>query len=301
MNWFDHWCARRLDRVDAEAVVCYENAALHTFEAAKERGWTTILDAASFHHTWQDRYFDHAESESAHRRITHRKDREISLADHILTVSNLARQSYLDAGVPAPAVVSIPVGCDLSLFAPDSDEVEDSTDRPFTFIFAGHARRIKGTDLLLEASRRLGRRGCRHRLRFVGGYDSELPSSDTAERVGHVSQQELANHFRSADCLVLPSRVDSFGMVVVEAMAAGCPVLVSDQVGAKQAVTEGESGWIVPAEDPSALADRMRWCIEHPGAVRSMREAARADASEYSWEAYRERVAQHLQSLLVSA
>jgi glycosyltransferase involved in cell wall biosynthesis len=90
-------------------------------------------------------------------------------------------------------------------------------------------------------------------------------------------------------------------MVVVEAMAAGCPVIVSDQVGAKQAVTEGESGWVVPAEDADALADRMQWCIDHAETVRSMADAAREDASEYSWEAYRERVAQHLQSLLVSA
>jgi glycosyltransferase involved in cell wall biosynthesis len=155
----------------------------------------------------------------------------------------------------------------------------------------------------LEAAAQLEGRKVTFRLWFAGGTEESLPWDrvPTAKRLGYLDQTVLAKRMHAADCLVLPSRHDSFGMVVVEAMAAGCPVIVSDQVGAKQAVTEGESGWVIPAEDTDALADRMQWCIDHIDAVRSMADAAREDASEYSWEAYRERVAQHLQSLLVSA
>jgi glycosyltransferase involved in cell wall biosynthesis len=299
-DWFDRWCASRLVNVDARAVVGYENAALHTFQAAKDRGWTTILDAASFHHAWQDRHFEYPESATAHTRITERKDREIELADHVLTVSELARDSYVDAGVPAHKVTSIPVGCDLDRFQSTS---ERAADAPFTFMFAGHASKRKGVDTLLDAAAQLEEASAPFQLWFAGGSEDTLQwnSVGSAERLGYLPQQVLADRLSEADCLVLPSRHDSFGMVVVEAMATGCPVIVSDQVGAKQAVTEGESGWIIPAEDAEALAKRMKWCIEHSGAVRSMSDAARSDASYYSWEAYRRRVANHLETVLVEA
>jgi len=300
-DWFDRWCASRLGDIDAQAVVCYENAALHTFRAAKEREWTTILDAASFHHAWQDRHFDYPESDTAHARITERKDREIELADHVLTVSELARESYINAGAPPERVASIPVGCDLDRFQSTTARAPDA---PLTFIFAGHASTRKGVDTLLDAASRLEQEASHpFRLWFAGGSEDNLPwdSVASAERLGYLPQEILADHLSEADCLVLPSRHDSFGMVVVEAMATGCPVIVSDQVGAKQAVTDRESGWIVPADDVSALADRMRWCIEHPDAVPSMREAARSDAADYSWDAYHRRVVEHLQTILATA
>lgn len=299
MDWFDRWCARRLDRIDARVVVCYENAALHTFRAAKQQGWRTVLDAASFHHVWQDQYFDYPESNAAHRRITARKDREIELADHILTVSDLARQSYIEGGVAPDRVASVPVGCNLDRFQAST---ESTPDAPFTFIFAGHASPRKGVDVLLEAASRLEAAGDRFRLWFAGGAEEELPWADStqAKRLGYLPQDVLAERLAASDCLVLPSRHDSFGMVVVEAMAAGCPVIVSDQVGAKEAVSEGESGWVVPAENVDALVERMRWCIARPQSVRSMRAKARADADGYSWAAYRNRVVEHLRSLSVA-
>jgi glycosyltransferase involved in cell wall biosynthesis len=90
--------------------------------------------------------------------------------------------------------------------------------------------------------------------------------------------------------LVLPSRHDSFGRVVVEALATGLPVLVSEHVGAKEVITEDETGWVVPAEDVDALVDCMRRCIECPRQIQAMQEACIETAQDYSWAAYRERV-----------
>jgi glycosyltransferase involved in cell wall biosynthesis len=70
----------------------------------------------------------------------------------------------------------------------------------------------------------------------------------------------------------------------------GVPAIVSEPVGAKEAIVEGETGWVVPAEDVTALADQMRWCVEHPDQVQAMRDACVETARDYSWEAYHERV-----------
>ena len=64
-----------------------------------------MLDAASVHHSWQDRFYAPTESQCAHQRIVRRKDAEIELADLVLTVSELARQTYVEAGVPTNKIV----------------------------------------------------------------------------------------------------------------------------------------------------------------------------------------------------
>jgi glycosyltransferase involved in cell wall biosynthesis len=115
---------------------------------------------------------------------------------------------------------------------------------------------------------------------------------------GPVPQEELAAELRRADCLVLPSRNDSYGMVVAESLASGTPVIVSEMVGAKDLVIEGVSGWTVPMEDVDALTSRMLRCAHDPEALRSMGSAARAAAETATWEAYQGRFARLVETLL---
>jgi len=296
--WFDAWAARRLPS-DLDAVVAYENGARDTFRVAKRKGATTILDAASFHYEWQDAFYEPVEPDRVHQRINARKDEEIEHADHILTVSEFARESYVDSGVPPAGVTSVPMGADLSDFVPRQEGEADSA-APFTFLFAGHANRRKGVDVLLSASEQLDQNNCPHRVQFAGGRDDAFFEETTApiETLGYLDRPDLAAAFRRADVLVLPSRHDSFGRVVVEAMATGVPVLLSEHVGAKEAVTEGETGWIVLAEDVDALAHQMRWCIEHPKPVQAMQDACVETAQDYSWAAYRKRVTDVIASIV---
>ncbi|MCS4174823.1 glycosyltransferase family 4 protein [Salinibacter ruber] len=289
--WFDRWCARRFPQ-DINAVICYESSARDTFCTAKKQGVATILDAASFHHEWQDEVYEPLESDTAHRRINARKDEEVELADHILTVSELARESYVEAGVSPEKVTSVPMGADLSAFGPEGPGGEDDSG-PFTFLFAGQAGRRKGVDVLLEASERLaGRSEKDHRVQFAGSTDDDLFDRTDApvEKLGYLSRPALAAAFRRANCLVLPSRHDSFGRVVVEAMATGLPVIVSEHVGAKEVLTEGETGWVVPVEDSVSLAAQMKWCVEHPEQVADMQSAIVDAVQNYTWDAYGERV-----------
>jgi glycosyltransferase involved in cell wall biosynthesis len=300
LKTFDAWSARQLPD-DIAAVICYENSARKTFRAAKQKGITTILDAASFHYEWQDDFYDPVEHPSIHRKINIYKKKEVELADHILAVSELARESYVDAGVPSERVTSVPMGADLSAFSPGKEVLNEESE-PFTFLFAGYAGQRKGTDLLLSSSARLAQDGYNHRVQFAGDADDSLFAKTDApvERLGYLNREELVAAFRRADVLVLPSRHDSFGRVVVEAMVTGLPVLLSEHVGAKEAVTEGETGWVVPAEDADALTGQMRWCIEHPEQVYLMREACVEMARDYSWAAYRERVTDVLVSVIGS-
>jgi glycosyltransferase involved in cell wall biosynthesis len=305
---FDRWAAARLPRGGGiDAVVACEISALKTFRAARRLGIATILDAPSLHHRAQDRLHGTTDPPALHARITRLKDLEIALADQVLCVSELARQTYLDAGVPAAKVHAVTLGADLERFTPGAGAEpggpEGRREGALWFLFCGATIHRKGFDLLLDAFDRLVAMGLDARLRVVGprGDSAGLLPGRGAGRIevsGPVAQGELVAELRRADCLVLPSRNDSYGMVVAEALACGLPVLVSEMVGAKQLVREGGNGWIVAAGDAGALAERMAWCARHPEAVRGMRQACRRSAEAAAWPAYHRRVAELLRGLV---
>jgi glycosyltransferase involved in cell wall biosynthesis len=195
----------------------------------------------------------------------------------------------------------VDLGADLELFAPKPDQ-EPAGDG-FVFLFAGATIRRKGFDLLLEAFDRVAAAEPGARLRIAGfrGDLGHLLDGRSPERIaflGPRTQGELAAELRQASCLVLPSRNDSYAMVVPEALASGLPVLVSEMVGAKDLVDEGRTGWIVPVEDVDALARRMAWCVRHPEALRAMREDCRRAAEAATWPAYARRFTDLLRVLV---
>ncbi len=290
---FDRWAARRLARMPAterpEAVLACEISAKETFEVARQLGIRTWLDAPSIHHMAQDRLHGTTDSPRLHARIAEIKEREISLADAIVTVSELARRTYLDAlGDPA-RVRAVPLGADLELFAPPAEEPARGPGT--VFLFAGAPIARKGFDLLLEAFARVAASEPSAALRVVGPRGREA-AREGMTFVGPVGQAELAAEMSRADCLILPSRNDSYGMVVAEALAAGLPVVVSDMVGAAELVVPGENGWVVPAGDSEALGDRLLTLAhppDGPGLLRAMRPKCRASAAGATWGAYRKR------------
>jgi len=297
---FDRWVARGLNGSGAGAVIACEISALATFREARRRGIATLLDAPSIHHAAQDRLHGTTDPPRLHRRIVAVKDAEIALADQILTVSELARQTYVDAGVPPEKVHAVPLGADLELFSPDGADREGVA---FNFLFSGATIHRKGFDLLLEAFDRVRAGAPAARLRLVGsrGDSAHLldrRGTDGIDVLGAMPQPALAAELRRADVLVLPSRNDSYGMVVAEALASGVPVLISEMVGAKDLVTEGKTGWIVPVGDVAALAGRMAWCAAHPDAVRAMRADCRRAAESATWPAYHRRLVDLLGEIL---
>ncbi len=299
---FDRWVARGLEaraRGTAAVIAC-EISALVTFRAARRRGIATLLDAPSIHHAAQDRLHGTTDSPRLHRRIVAVKDAEIALADHILTVSELARTTYLEAGVPGEKVKALPLGADLELFSPGTER-RDGDD--LVFLFSGASIHRKGFDLLLQAFDRVRSDFPGVRLRLVGPRGDEAHlldrrGTDGIDVLGAIPQPELAAELRRADLLVLPSRNDSYGMVVAEALASGVPALVSEMVGAKELITPGKTGWIVPVEDAAALAGRMAWCAGHPDTVRALRGDCRRAAESATWGAYRRRLAAWMEETL---
>ncbi|MEQ1687649.1 MAG: glycosyltransferase, partial [Sphingopyxis sp.] len=157
-------------------------------------------------------------------------------------------------------------------------------------------------DILAAACARLRAAGLDFQLDCIGQLtpDAVEQLRPFATLHGEVAHDALAEHLRAADVLLHPSRFDSFGLVIPEALACGTPVIVSDRSGAKYMIRDGETGWIVATGDGDALERRMAACVAEPGMVRAMRPACRAEALRHDWASYRANAAALIASLIQS-
>lgn len=299
-HWFDAWMARRILRLRPKVVVAYENSAFLTFQAAKNIGALCVLDAPSVHHRSGAVLMD-TEVTPYTPEINRRKDEEVRLADLILTCSPFAANTYVDNGVSASKVHALLLGAELpgDMAAPQ----KTSPSAHPRFVFAGALSRRKSIDLIVAAFRRLHQEGLRYELQFVGGVAEPdllaevLKTPDASHHAG-VAQQDLFPMLAAADCLLLPSRFDSFGMVVAEAMACGTPALVSTQTGAKALIEAlPGSGWVVePTLDSLHLA--LQRLLRDPTLLHAARNEAIKARDQFSWNAYRRRAGDLFEELV---
>jgi glycosyltransferase involved in cell wall biosynthesis len=180
------------------------------------------------------------------------------------------------------------VGCDVTRFAALTESSRTGAPK---FVFVGVPLYRKGFDLLSASFARLLDRYSDAELHVVGdsAIAGQLVASNRIHIHGKLSHDQLSMLLAQMDCLVLPSRLESFGMVVVEALAAGVPVIVSDHAGASEAIRENENGWVVRAGDEAALFARMLACCRDIGQVRSMSAACTRSAVEHDWTYYSKR------------
>ncbi|HYS71268.1 MAG TPA: glycosyltransferase family 4 protein [Thermoplasmata archaeon] len=157
-------------------------------------------------------------------------------------------------------------------------------------LFVGKLEAIKGPDLLFEALDHLRKDGAEIDVSVVGTGSLEPQLRATAERLG---PHRIAFHglrrgdaldplFASADIVVIPSRQETLSLVALEAMAAGRPILATRVGGIPEIVHEPRNGLLV-APESDAIAEGLRYLIEHPAVRVGMRKANLADAGSRSW------------------
>jgi glycosyltransferase involved in cell wall biosynthesis len=114
---------------------------------------------------------------------------------------------------------------------------------------------------------------------------AELGLTDRVTFAGRVDSDEIPRYYASAELFVLPSVWEGHPLTLLEAWAAGCPVIASDVEGIAEFVEHGETGHLVEPEQPAELADALRYAFDNPDERREWGEAARATAqAEFSWE-----------------
>ena len=227
--------------------------------------------------------------------------------DGHITVSEVARQYHLRY-FPTEYTV-IPNGVDVVQFSrPDVRPIDEFTDGRPNILFVGRLEKRKGLPYLIEAFVHVKREMPETRLLVAGAYDEldkapfllqvrHLGLADV-HFVGRVSDDELTRYYRTADVFCAPSTgMESFGMVLLEAMASGVPLVASDIEGYHEVVEDGVEGVLVRPEAPDDLASALVSLLRDPARRRAMSAAGREKASRYSWRVVAARVLEYYASV----
>ncbi len=207
-----------------------------------------------------------------------------------IAVSAAARH-FIDRFFPGDYKV-IPNGVDVDRFQ-RAVPVARWQDGTRNILFVGRFEPRKGTLDMLKAYRVLRKTGCDCRLLLVGGGPQEREARRYVatrrllgvEFLGRVSDEEKAQLFRTADVYVSPATGrESFGIVLLEAMAAGAPIVASDIHGYKGVVRRGREALLVPPREPKDVAVAVARLLQDGALAERMSAAGVARAAEFSWE-----------------
>lgn len=212
-------------------------------------------------------------------------------------------------GADADRISVVPAGVDLSLFRPiPRPEARQRIGVPpqhRMILFVGRIQPLKGIDTLIRAIAHVVSRYpdlkddlC---VSIIGGDpnpDSELEQAefdrlqqlrsdlgigDLVTFLGARDQDTLVYYYSAAEMVVMPSHYESFGMVALEAMACGTPVIGSDVGGLSFSIEDGFNGYLVPGQDPQALAAKIALLLRHPSLRDHLGEQAIRWAERYAW------------------
>ncbi|MBE7474492.1 MAG: hypothetical protein DPW09_32885 [Anaerolineae bacterium] len=216
-----------------------------------------------------------------------------SRLDGLIAVSEAARE-FAYRMFPGNYQI-IPNGVDLHRFGRTDRIEKKDPHRPLTILFVGRLDKRKGFPILLEAFLALKPLYPQAQLQVVGPFspkEGEYYQKIARARhvtgldlVGYVSPERLPAFYQQADIFCAPSiGFESFGIVLLEAMAAGLPIVASNIAGYRTVLTDGREGRLTPPGDPQALARMLARLIEQPGLRQTMGRQGRLTASRYSWE-----------------
>jgi D-inositol-3-phosphate glycosyltransferase len=241
-------------------------------------------------------------------------------ASSVITTSPVEQDDIVRLfGVPKEKVVLIPVGVDTNLFKPRSQrwcrsKLKLSPEQKLV-LYVGRLEWRKGVATLIRAMKQLPENT---ELYIVGGGSVKATRElDSAERtrlqdiakelgiarrvhfLGAKPQAKLALYYGAADVCAVPSYYEPFGIVPIEAMSCGTPVVASNTGGMKYTVREGRTGHLAPPNNAAALAEKLSQAIER--GKDAYAEAAREHVLQYfSWPKIAESISQHLLSIQVA-
>lgn len=228
----------------------------------------------------------------------------------LIAVSDTVKRAYVDSGCPESRIEVIDNAIDPRFFRP-SGEPRQMNGRPVV-MYAGRVCAEKGVMVALEAVNLLVHRDGRDvRLRIYGSgdprYEEELVRyvrhhqlNDVVTFHGLVARDDLIRAYDQADMVLVPSLwAEPFGLVAIEAMARGLPVIASDVGGLRSVIRGDIDGLLVPAADSQALVSAITWLSDRPDEGRRLGDVARHMVrSRYRLDACIQRIERHLERAL---
>lgn len=311
---FDHYVAGLISKRPSQAYWGFQGSAHDSLLAAKAAGKLAIVELATAHVTAAQRWLGeekqlHPEWADSidylefpawyHKRL----EQEPHVADVAIAASRFTQQTLLDDGIAANKIKLLPLGFELEHITYNPKRSSGGLgiqSRPLRLLYAGTITQRKGIKYLLEALKTFP--SGEVELHCIGGVQGSGKALEEYKGLyelhGRISQYELFAAYQHYDALVLPTIFEGFGLVIVEAMAAGLPVITTPNSMGPDVVIDRQNGYLVPVRDVVALGD----AISHLRSLNgeqycAMSEAARQQVLNFTWQVYQQNLG-HLISTL---
>ncbi len=286
-------------------VYAYEDGAATTFEAARARGIARIYDLPigywrAAHAIYDEEAVREPEwactlsgmQDSAAKLA--RKDRELELAETVVVASSFTKRTIEMAPNCTAPIHVIPYGAPISIPAAPEERRSDK----LRVFFAGSLGQRKGLSYLLDAVKMLAGRV---ELTLLGtkGSDGCAPLNEALKRhrwIPTLPHDEVLREMSRHDVFVFPSLFEGFGLVLLEAMAQGLPIITTEHTAGPDLIEEGREGFIVPIRSAQAIAEKLDLLAGDSHLLSSMKIAAVEAACRRSWETHHSQLSAIVQS-----
>lgn len=221
--------------------------------------------------------------------------------DKIVCVSTVVKDNLIRNGINSSKIVKIPLGIDINKFTNcDSKKIRREfklSEDEKVFAVIGRFQEIKGQRLVIEAAKELKKLGRKFKILFVGDSIFENANDDIykneclnlIEEYGLKKyclflgvRRDIGDILTNIDALIVPSINESFGMVIIEALAAGCIIISTPNDGAKEIIRDGISGFILNVRTTRGLVDKMQQILDDKIDLREISENQKKDSKNYS-------------------
>ncbi|MCX7396138.1 MAG: glycosyltransferase family 4 protein [Planctomycetales bacterium] len=299
---FDRWVASRF-AFESDIFWGFQGSCLESLKAARSAGKMAVCEFATAHVTAAIRILSEEAEKHPEWAATisnlhfpdwyrERLEQEPHQADVCVAASGFTQRSLEEVGIPPERIQLLPLAADVDQF----QFAERRTDGPLKVLFVGGIGQRKGIKYLLEAVQQLN--SAHVELSLLGPAPADARPLEAYSKwyryLGRTDQAGVVRKMQQADVLVLPSVFEGFGLVIIEAMATGLPVITSTHSCGPEVIREAVDGFVLAPDDVTGLAQKIAWCAEHRTQLTEMGRSAHEQAKKFSWDAHRERLKQLL-------
>lgn len=297
---FDRMVAAKISKTDASIFWGFQGSSFESIISANKCGLKTICELSTGHviesikilgeeaHL-QPKWSDSFDNLVFPAHYQERLEREPHEADVVIAASSFTKSTLAKSGIQEEKIKVLPLGFDHRYI---SFEEKKEFDSKLKLLYTGRVTQRKGVSYLLDAMKNLKSISSLDMIGFVHGKGAGLVGYDDCySLLPPINQHDLFKVYNRYDALVLPSLFEGFGLVIIEALAAGLPVITTRNTIGGDIIKNDYNGYLVEIRNPKAIEEAVEKLASKTDEEKSqMRANARSTAMKYSWKTYQQRL-----------
>jgi alpha-maltose-1-phosphate synthase len=297
---FGNYMSQKIKQMDYDVFWGYNGSCLEALKSTNLMGKLSICETqlayipftkkilteeAKLHPEWADSIDFHNLPSAYEKRLIE----EPIVAKKVIAISSFLKKTLEEGGVEAEKIDVLPLGCEISKVRYNFNKHLGIKNRPLKVLYAGRVTQRKGIKYAFDAIKTFNKKDVEFHIIGLlhGSGEAFRTNSKYCNYIGKVSQAELFEKYTDYDVLLFPSLSEGFGLVALEAMGAGVPVIATPHTNAFELIDHEKNGFLVPIRDVGAICEALSFLRNmDENAYLEMSLKARERALEYTWDTF---------------